>query len=220
MNNTKDYVFIRDKGSKLRLKGDWNSLYSDIEDPWNMKEYPSSLPDILNEFFERDFDYLELGCGLGYHMKKVYDATKTLTVSGIDISDVCVERAKKLYPQLNFFVGDATDKNISTIGNFDCVALVGTLWYVMYDLDQVFNNVSKMLKSNGIFAINQSFLLEQHYGNEVFEGLHGFLELLSRNKFFYVEKIESNRIFHEGKIVLDTAILLKEIIRNVNQEML
>ena len=60
MNNTKDDVLIKDKGDKLHLKRDQNSLYSDIEDPWDIKEYPSNLPnDILNDFGWRDFEYLE-----------------------------------------------------------------------------------------------------------------------------------------------------------------
>ena len=211
MNNTNGYVFSRNKNNELYLRGDWNSLYLNIEDPWNMKVFPSGLPDILNVFFSYDFDYLELGCGLGHHMKKVYDVANTCSISGIDISDVCIERAKSIYPQFNFFACSATDKNLSAIGVFDCIALVGTLWYVMYDLDQIFDSVRKMLKPGGIFAINQTFLFDQQYGNDVFEGLHGFLDLLSKNHFFNISKIISNRMLYEGRFVMDTAILLETI---------
>ena len=96
MNNTSGYVFTKDENNKLHLKGDWNALYLNVEDPWNLKEYPSELPNILNGFFSFDFDYLELGCGLGHHMKKVHDVAGTFPISGIDISDVCRKRAKKL----------------------------------------------------------------------------------------------------------------------------
>ena len=117
----------------------------------------------------------------------------------------------KIYPQFNFFTCSSTDKNLSAIGTFDCIALVGTLLYVMYDLDQIFDSVRKMLKTGGVFAINQTFLLDQQYGNDVFEGLHGFLDLLSKNLFFNISKIISNRILYEGRFVMDTAILLETI---------
>ena len=144
-------------------------------------------------------------------MKRVYDIAKPCTTSGVDISAVCIERATEKYPQFNFFVSSVTDRKILSIGTFDCIALVGTLWYVMYDLDKIFDNVRRMLKPSGVFAINQTFLLDQEYGNDVFEGLHGFLALLSKNRFFSMSKIISNRIFHEGKFVMDTAILLEVI---------
>ena len=114
-----------------------------------------------------------------------------------------VERERKNYPQFNFFVSSATDVGLLSLGIFNCIALVGTLWHVMYNLDQVFDNVRKMLKPSGIFVINQTFIPDQQYGNDLFEDLHGFLGLLSKNRFLNVLKIVPSRICHKGKFIMD-----------------
>src|SRR5262245_2083548 len=71
---------------------------------------------------------LELGCGNG----QLLAALSPSYGLGIDISPAMVGEARKLHPELNFFVGDIEDPGfLETVeGKFDVVILSDTIGYL------------------------------------------------------------------------------------------
>lgn len=89
---------------------------------------------------------LEIGCGQGVCSTKISG-----NYTGIDSSSVLIERAKELYPERTFQVGDASvlpyaDKS------FDGVFSIA-VWHLLPDIRQASQELCRVLSSNGKFLI-------------------------------------------------------------------
>src|SRR5215475_5449220 len=84
-----------DEAVRMRTATDFNSFYAS-PDPWRISR--ASFRDrVLRSRltkFTRDKSVLELGCGEGHLTQAVFGEARAIT--GIDISDVAIERAKAL----------------------------------------------------------------------------------------------------------------------------
>ena len=58
--------------------------------------------------------------------------------TGVDISEVAIDRARGLFPHINFIIGDITKCSISD----DIVILNEVLWYVMHKFKIVLKNIN------------------------------------------------------------------------------
>ena len=96
---------------------------------------------------------LDLGCGYGWHCKFCEDqgAEKIL---GIDLSSRMIEEAKKRNS------GQKIEYQVCGINEFDYAAnewdvvISNLALHYIQDLDQVYRNVYKTLKPNGVFLFN------------------------------------------------------------------
>lgn len=96
---------------------------------------------------------LDLGCGYGWHCKFCEDqgAEKIL---GLDLSSRMIEEAKKRNS------GQKIEYQVCGINEFDYVAnewdvvISNLALHYIQDLDQVYRNVYKTLKPNGVFLFN------------------------------------------------------------------
>ena len=76
-------------------------------------------------------DVLDLGCGCGVPVARDLSAAGH-RVTGIDISDVQIERAQRLVPGATFVRGDATQAAFPP-GSFDAVVCLYTIIHVPLD---------------------------------------------------------------------------------------
>lgn len=110
-------------------------------------QFVSMLPDL------KDKTILDLGCGYGWHC--MYAAKQNARhVVGIDASHRMIDQAIKIHshPNIVYQVCDLT-KYAYPIEQFDVVISNLVLHYIE-DLDVIYQNIYRTLKSSGIFVMN------------------------------------------------------------------
>lgn len=104
MDRYQDYV-IKDG----KFIGRFEEMYQKFNDPWHQREN-------LNNFYSRMLTpvtlmqyelkrVIEIGCGLGAFTNYLHEAVPSCYLSGMDISETAVAKAKKFYPDLDFVQG-------------------------------------------------------------------------------------------------------------------
>lgn len=100
------------------------------------------FPSILN--FEKEHTILDVACGLG----RLLEASQEYgcKLYGFDISDVAIEKAKKILPEANLQVANAEEMPYAD-NTFDRVTCLGSLER-MIDLEKVLNEIKRVAKPN------------------------------------------------------------------------
>lgn len=87
-------------------------------------------------------------------------------ITGIDISQTAIEKARRKFPELSNYKGDLTKENPFTHNHehltmshkqFDRVVIKEVLWYVCHNLEYFIKNVLSMIKKEGFLYVSQSF---------------------------------------------------------------
>ena len=105
--------------------------------------------------------FCEVGCGLGYFTDRVCRESFINSVSGTDISEVAITKAKEIQsPEINFYVSDI---QMEPTGVYDCVLIKDVLWYVTPNLKSVIDNLKKMVLCGGYLVVSQSFPTEKAF---------------------------------------------------------
>lgn len=128
---------------------------SDQTDLWNanlydnnhsfVSNYGDSLIKMLSP--SKKERILDLGCGTGDLAKRLYD--QGVQVVGIDKSNNMITQALEKYPEIPFFVQDATD--LSYVNEFDAVFSNATLHWVKPP-KQALHGIYNSLKKGGRFV--------------------------------------------------------------------
>lgn len=100
----------------------------------------------LTEWSHGLTNILEIGCGQGVCSTKV-----TAKYTGIDPSQVMIDRAKELYPDRTFLTGDASKLPFPD-KTFDGVFSIA-VWHLIPDIRKATQELYRMLSSNGKFLI-------------------------------------------------------------------
>ena len=80
----------------------------------------------------------------------------------------CGQKARAKYPKFEFFTCDVGFFDNKYQSKFDVIILSQMLWYVLDDLTNVFENLSKYLREDGHLVITQAFFKgQQKYGREI-----------------------------------------------------
>jgi SAM-dependent methyltransferase len=95
---------------------------------------------------------LDIGCGTGHHVAAI--GAKGLDVLGIDISQSMINKAKEIFPDYNFQVGDALDGNLCQPESFTHILCMYFTIYYFRDKSQFFNNCFKWLMPGGYLIIH------------------------------------------------------------------
>ena len=181
------------------------------------KEYDRMFLDFFADRLEKGSLICDAGCGPSGHIGK-YLTNKGMVITGIDISDRCIELASSLNPEMYFVVGDMAKMSFEN-NSFDAVVSYYSIIHTPKNLvHQVLREFYRVLKPGGylliaikagsdeslktdLLGIETEILLSLFSENEI-------REFLIRSEFdiFFIEKrepyeSESNyeRIFVIGK---------------------
>lgn len=106
----------------------------------------------------KDIDILDVGCGYGRTLVYLHGlGFKKLT--GFDVSENYIVRAKKDCPESNLFVADFENFNLEK--KYDLILLMGVIEYVLTDKKQdiFFEKISKKLSENGSVFL-ETFIID------------------------------------------------------------
>jgi SAM-dependent methyltransferase len=181
MNPTDYHDYVIKDG---KLIGDFEGMYQNsIEIPWHQNR--ERLSDtLLMELLANISQYnsiCEVGCGLGYFTERLSRRFTDAHITGFDISNKAIEKAKDRLPcWIDLAQLDITKEYR---GKYDCVVVKEILWYVFPYLSDVLNNVENMLEENGILCIAQSFPPNTNYvGVDTIHSPEHLIELIG-NRF-------------------------------------
>lgn len=185
MSRSKDYIFKKNNDT-LELVGDFEGFYQNHEDPWDQNSNDSDMSGYYNfsrqrlinciKSLNKNKTVVEVGCGLGIVTSILQENLNTSEVSGIDISQTAIQKAKRKYTNISFSVGDVASTSFKYDKTVDVIILNQMLWYILKDLDTVVDNVYKTLNNEAYLIISTAFLNEQNYGRDIIDGFDGLLE--------------------------------------------
>lgn len=213
-----EHVFKENAAGGLDFIGDFDRLYNENPDPWGqsncsgpMVEYYDHSRAVLTEAVQKYVVplgcVLEVGCGLGFALDHMCTMHK-INPTGIDISGVAIERARKRFPGRKFIQADITSEGLDLVGEYDCVILNQILWYILHRIDRAVENCWGLLRPEGVLIVSQAFLRsKQRYGGEVVDGFHGLLKKFS-NKYQHLFSLLESKydatetlVHHDGLFV-------------------
>jgi len=149
-------------------QGDINKIYRNLplkDIPWIYDTPPAILIELVNKGIVKPCRTIDLGCGIGNY--SIYLATKGFIVTGIDISSVAIEIAKKNAKEKNarckFFAANLLS-DLSDVGyDYEFAYDWELLHHISPDKRRIYvKNVYNLLKPNGRY-ISVSFSEKDPY---------------------------------------------------------
>lgn len=200
METYHDYV-IKDG----RFVGKFDEMYQKFDQPWMQDQQPNPYSRQAGIFHMQKFgirSLVECGSGLGYYAAAIHRQTGILPEC-IEISPTAVEKAKTLFPHLNFKVD--TVQNLSAYKHVDAILFAEITWYILPEL----NNLFALMKEHfsGKYFIHNLVFYKgtQLYGTEYFTSLEEFIDYVPFQLVGYCEAttdhdstIETSTIFRIG----------------------
>ncbi len=199
MNNYHDYVIKEGK-----FIGKFDEMYANCDDPWTQSEQPNQLArhaaiQFINEYTNGPI--LECGCGLGYYADWIHRVTGNVPVS-VDVSETAIEKAKSIFPHLNFKVANIAD-GLEAYRELDGLILSEIMWYILDDFDKIMEDIARHFSGKYLF-VNQVFYKgTQQYGTDYFTNLN---ELIARIPFECVAQMQGTR---SKDSTIETAVAFK-----------
>ena len=215
--NKNEFIFQEDRHGKLQFVGDFNGLYAIDMNPWeqsadgdlNYKKYydfsRARLAGAIKNI-ENKKTVLEVGCGTGFVLKFLADNLPGSSLSGVDISSIAIEHARKKFPKHNYMVGDIGSSGFAAEQKYDIVIFNQILWYILENLETAVLNAHKLLRLGGHFLISTGYVREQRYGLEIIDGFDGFREFMEIHHKQLFSQIDS-QFDHSGDFLLNDGLL-------------
>jgi SAM-dependent methyltransferase len=176
---------------------DW---YKDV--PKKQDGYHNSviIPNVLSklkQFIKPRGRVLDLACGEGTITDKIREAG--YKPAGADLSSKLISEAKKIYPEIPFFVEDARKFSggfLKLIGKVDAVVCVLALQNID-ELDEVFEEVSKVLEKDGVFVfiLNHPYFRTPKVTSWGFDGLVKQYRIVEK----YLSELKLPIVAHPGE---------------------
>lgn len=164
------------------MKADAKFVYDDI--PYPSYTFPKTFPDRLATmaalYGMKSADpakcrVLELGCGDGTNLLAMSYMTPGSTFTGIDLSKLHIDRAKKSAEwigakNINFLQADVTEINTNELGEFDYIIAHGLFSWVPKPVrDPILKLYSKCLAPSGVGYISYNVFPGGHIRQMVWE---------------------------------------------------
>lgn len=171
--------------------GKFEEMYQQCSDPWIQTTQPNKFARTAGIIQMKSINatkILECGCGLGYYSNAIFKELGIVPRS-IDISPTGIARAKKLFPKLSFEVCDIT-KSLIEYKTYDCVLFAEIIWYILPDLDNLFEVLEKHFKGKHLVVVQVFYKGQQEYGNEYFTNLKEFIKFVPFECLSYSESTQ------------------------------
>ena len=192
-------IFKKDDEGNLVFVGNFNAYYSEFEDPWgqsnkritDMSEYYLYSRRHLVEkikclITDNKIKISEVGCGLGYILKEMHAYFEFAKLSGYDISDIAIQKARSLNGHFaDFYTHDIRENSLPKHANI--VILSNILWYILDDIVDVMDNSIRSLEPSDDgkmhLLIHNAFFKEgeQKYGLDIVSSLNDIVGHLSNS---------------------------------------
>ncbi len=136
-----------------------------------------------------DGKLLDVGCSFGFFVKVA--SNRGFAAAGIDVSEFAIENAKRLHPDLKFFLMDIQKKTGFDDGEFDVITAFELLEH-LENLSFALNEIKRILSGEGMLLVSvpitgihdtRADKTHVHHLN-----LDEWIRVLSQ--FFHVEKID------------------------------
>jgi SAM-dependent methyltransferase len=216
-NSKTELIFKEDTDGKLQFVGDFDGLYAIDMNPWEQsadsdlnynKYYDFSRARLAEAIknIENKKTILEVGCGKGFALNLLADNLPDSSLSGVDISSIAIEHARKKFPNHNYMVGDIGSSEFAAEQKYDIVIFNQILWYILENIETAVFNAHKLLRLGGHFLISQGYLKEQHYGLDIVDGFDGcreFMEIHHKQLFSQTD----SQFDHSGEFLLNDGLL-------------
>lgn len=132
----------------------WNKKHS-ADDHESLRFSPSHLANLAEPYFPRKAKILELGCGVG--RDAFYLEKSGHMITSTDSSEIAINKNKNSFSKskVKFKVLDIGEKLPYKSGMFDVVYANLSLHYFLDSKTrEIFKNIAKILKTDGIFAFS------------------------------------------------------------------
>jgi SAM-dependent methyltransferase len=193
--STQDFVINDGK-----LIGDWEGLYSAVDDPWGQSSIENRLGArkqiAINRIAQLNSKYvglkvLELGCGFGFMTDKLREMG--IESLGTDISPTAIEKARKLHPSSRFDVSDYNNFELFNLFNPDVVIMSELTWYILDTIDKYILDLKNYsaTRSKPTFLVH---LLATYKQGVQKYGSHKFTNYEEILKYFNLKYLESGFI--------------------------
>ncbi len=194
------------------------SKYDELfRDELERKEYDRRILERFSRYFTKDSLLLDLGCGPSGHIT-AYLRGKGLHISGIDISERCIEIASRLHPEIEFLRMDMSDLRLADQSADGLVAFYAIIHTPKRLVGRYFREFRRVLKRGGKLLLSvkegdeEGYLEEflghgtriyfSHFRAEEIERYlagNGFRTLLLESRRPYDEEIPVPRIYAIGE---------------------
>jgi len=192
-----DYV-IKDG----KFIGQFEEMYRRFDQPWMQDKQPNPYSRQAGIFHLQKYgirSLVEVGSGLGYYAQNIYEQTGVIPI-GIDVSETAVEKAKQLFPHLDFRVDVAA--NLAQYKDCEAILFAEVSWYLLPELKGLFDLMLQHFQ--GKYFINNLVFYKgtQKYGTEYFTNLKAYIDYVPFQLLGYCEAtteldstIETSTIF-------------------------
>ena len=122
--------------------------YRDDDTPNDYEQYAEWIQ-LLVDRLPHGSAVLDIGCGCGLPATKLL--AEHFDVTGIDFSEVQIERAKKLVPSAHFLCGDISELAFSPESFDAVVSFYAIIHMPLVEHPKLFANIARWLKPSGYF---------------------------------------------------------------------
>ncbi len=144
----------------------WYDKHLGDEDTYHAKVVLPNLFRLID--LQKNQSLLELGCGQGYFLEKLFEKSENMT--GVDIGKELIDIAQKKNPNIKYLVASADDQTILEGEKYDIIIVVLALQN-MKDLNKVVDNISRLLSDDGrvYLVLNHPAFRIPQYSDWVFD---------------------------------------------------
>ena len=106
---------------------------------------------------------LDIGCGTGFYIER-WEELGFTEITGVDLTEVAVERLSTAYPNHRFVQADITSQTLPfSSDEFDVISAFDVLFHVVDDelFEGALKNIHSLLAPKGFFIWSDNFLKER-----------------------------------------------------------
>jgi len=125
--------------------------YEDFKDEMKQKEYDRAFLDEFSSHFDPASIICDVGCGPGHITRYIHD--KGLKVFGVDISEKCVEVARRENPGMRFQVMDMANLDLADESVDGIISFYSIIYTPKRFQPVLFREFNRVLKTGGRICV-------------------------------------------------------------------